>query len=338
MFRDGLAALAAILGPEHPTVATAVCNLSHLNRQLGHIDDAKAMAQRSLDMRERLLPPGHPDTAQSLSALGLAYVAEHDEAGSIPLFARAVLIQEDRLGGDHQQTQISLTNLGDALFIAGHEHLGVIVQYRALQSSLNATDPRMANDRRPFASYATLLTLKKDLRPEEARDLMRVNRLYEGWMRSTNRGGPAEAVLTHFDRMTSSALALAPPREELARNSLLAAAAFAELTDLDSTSPMRLRMEERAKSLGIVDRIANVRETAIAAAKLLPAEVRHANPVGPELWVALDEIVPPPDWDTEFPDITDWDASAIGSELGATDERIRSVLEALAAGEFPDGG
>jgi serine/threonine protein kinase/tetratricopeptide (TPR) repeat protein len=62
MFRDGLAALEAILGSEHPTVATAVCNLSHLNRQLGHFDDAIAMAERSLAIREATplsRAPGH---------------------------------------------------------------------------------------------------------------------------------------------------------------------------------------------------------------------------------------------------------------------------------------
>jgi len=335
MFREGLAALEAILGPEHPTVATAVCNLSHLNRQLGQLDDAIALAQRSLETRERLLPADHPDTAQSLSALGLAYVAAGDEARSIPIFAKAALIQESRLGGDHQQTQITLTNLGDALFIVGQEELGVLMQYRALQATMNATDPRMTGDRRPYGNYATLLTLKKSIRPRDRDDMMRINRLSEGWMRAGARSTTAEAVLVHYDRVTSSALVLDPPNEDLARSAQLAAAAFAELADVETTSPLRLRSERRAKELNLVDEAAKVRGEALRAAAEFPADLQRVNPIAPELWRALDAIVAPIDWEKLFPAMESWEANAIGKDLGASEERIRSILGTLAAGEYP---
>lgn len=335
MFRDGLAAMEAILGPDHPSVATGVCNLSHLYRQLNRLDEAEAMAVRSLESREKLLPAGHPDIAQSLLALGLAYVAKDRVREAIPPFARAVLIQEDRLGGDHQQTQITLTNLGDALFLVGHEDLGLLMQLRAMRATINATDSQMKSDRRPFASYATLLALKKIRSANADQDLMRINRLFSGWLREGDRDGTPRAVVTHYDRVTSSALVFSPPHTTMAQDALLAGAVIARITDLTTTSPAVLRLEERIVELGISERAAEIRALADAARAGIPAETRHAPIVAPEVWSALDAIVQPVDWEREFPDIEGWDVNSIGDNEATSPESTRQILEQLAEGKIP---
>lgn len=75
--------------------------------------------QAALRIREKALPPDHPDLALSYSnvAASLADFKRYDEA--IPLFEKALAIVEKRLGVEHPSYSETLLSMGVTLGLAG---------------------------------------------------------------------------------------------------------------------------------------------------------------------------------------------------------------------------
>jgi eukaryotic-like serine/threonine-protein kinase len=75
-------------------VATSLHNLANVHRATGAYEEAKALYERALTIREKALSPEHPDIANSL--VGLAEVAlEQRRAGdAVGLARRAVALRE----------------------------------------------------------------------------------------------------------------------------------------------------------------------------------------------------------------------------------------------------
>ncbi|HSE19674.1 MAG TPA: TonB family protein [Pyrinomonadaceae bacterium] len=63
-------------------------------------DEALALAKRSLEIRERLLPRTDPRVGQSLAHVGDLYIAKHDYDSARKIFERLLAIQEERFGPD----------------------------------------------------------------------------------------------------------------------------------------------------------------------------------------------------------------------------------------------
>jgi tetratricopeptide (TPR) repeat protein len=64
-----------------------------------------------LAISEKMLGPGHPDTATSLNNLAALYDSQGTYIKAEPLYIRALAIREKALGPDHPDTATSLNNL-----------------------------------------------------------------------------------------------------------------------------------------------------------------------------------------------------------------------------------
>jgi tetratricopeptide (TPR) repeat protein len=73
--------------------------------------EAKPYYERALAIREQVLGPEHPDTAQSLTNLGTLLRAQGDRAGAKSYLERVLQICRLRLGQDHALTQTVLAHL-----------------------------------------------------------------------------------------------------------------------------------------------------------------------------------------------------------------------------------
>jgi tetratricopeptide (TPR) repeat protein len=72
---------------------------------------ARPLLERALAVREKVLGPEHPDTAQSLHSLGALLHDQGDLASARPLAERALAIWEKVLGPEHPNTATSLNHL-----------------------------------------------------------------------------------------------------------------------------------------------------------------------------------------------------------------------------------
>jgi len=100
--------------------------------QRGDLQQAHALLERALAIRETHLGAHHPDTAQSLNDLGLVL---HDQGAydqARVLHERALAIRESQLGPDHPDTAQSLNNLGKTLRYQGDLDRAQTAHERAL--------------------------------------------------------------------------------------------------------------------------------------------------------------------------------------------------------------
>ena len=83
-------------GPDHPAVADLETTLAGFVREEGKVDEARAMVERGLALRERIYGKDHSRVAESLIALA-DYVQEPDQRRA--MFDRALAIAEDPIRG-----------------------------------------------------------------------------------------------------------------------------------------------------------------------------------------------------------------------------------------------
>jgi tetratricopeptide (TPR) repeat protein/transcriptional regulator with XRE-family HTH domain len=88
-------------------------------RAAGDPRAARPWYERTLAIRERVLGPDHPDTAQSLSNLAWLLREQSEFAAARPLVECALDIQERILGPDHPDTAEGLNNLAALLWDEG---------------------------------------------------------------------------------------------------------------------------------------------------------------------------------------------------------------------------
>ncbi len=78
----------------------------------GNMAGSRPYYDRALAIREQVLGPEHPDTAQSLNDLGGMLVLKGEYAEAQPLLDRALAIREEVLGAEHPDTAESLEYMG----------------------------------------------------------------------------------------------------------------------------------------------------------------------------------------------------------------------------------
>lgn len=95
--------------------ADVLNNLADLRHGAGRLDEARALHERALALREEALGPRHAELAGSLNnvAVLLMDLRRHDEA--VPLLKRAVRISREAAGRKHPRHATALTNLASAL-------------------------------------------------------------------------------------------------------------------------------------------------------------------------------------------------------------------------------
>ena len=89
-------------------------------------EEKRQLAARAVAIKERLLPPAHPDLATSLINLGVQRTLAGDLAGARPLLERALAIREAAFGPDHLTVAAALQSLA-GLLITLHDEAGAKV-------------------------------------------------------------------------------------------------------------------------------------------------------------------------------------------------------------------
>lgn len=93
--------------------------LARLHGNLGRPEEALPLIERSVALRRRLHPDGHPELALSLDYLGTVRQELGEYQAALPLFEEALAMRRRTLGDRHPDVAESLNNLGVAL-----HHLG----------------------------------------------------------------------------------------------------------------------------------------------------------------------------------------------------------------------
>ena len=82
-------------------------------------DEALPLAERALEIRERLLGTEHRDVAAAINSLAGIYTDRGEYVKAEPLYLRALAIREKALGKDHPDTATSLSNLAKLYLARG---------------------------------------------------------------------------------------------------------------------------------------------------------------------------------------------------------------------------
>ncbi|WFE60052.1 tetratricopeptide repeat protein [Micromonospora sp. WMMD712] len=136
-----LAILKARLGPDHPTVATALFNLGASLTALGKADAALPLLQQGLAVAEAALGPEHRDVAVGLSHLAQALLELGRPAEALPLRERELAIDTAALGADDPTVAIALNNLAGTMEALGRSDEALPLRERALAISEAAFGP-----------------------------------------------------------------------------------------------------------------------------------------------------------------------------------------------------
>jgi CHAT domain-containing protein/Tfp pilus assembly protein PilF len=88
-------------------------------QRAGKYDEALRLAERALEIRERLLGTEHPDVATGIDGLAGVYFDRGEYVKAEPLYLRALAIREKALGNDHPATAESLNNLAAVYTLQG---------------------------------------------------------------------------------------------------------------------------------------------------------------------------------------------------------------------------
>ena len=86
---------------------------------LGLYREAEKLCQESLEIRQRVLGPTHPDTLESMNDLGVAYDRVGRTAEAVRLLEETLSYGARSLGSEHPDTLDSMNNLGVAYSEAG---------------------------------------------------------------------------------------------------------------------------------------------------------------------------------------------------------------------------
>ena len=130
----------------------------------GDLVGALPYSRRALAIRERVLGPEHPDTAQSLNNLGYLLGSQGDLAGARPYYERALAIWERVLGPEHPTasqeaaTAQSLNNLGVLCYYEGDRAAAAGYIRRALAIWARVLGPNHPQTAQARADLAFLLS------------------------------------------------------------------------------------------------------------------------------------------------------------------------------------
>lgn len=100
-------------------IARSLVNLGVLKNEMAEYDSAEVLLRQALLLRERYLPPGHPDFASNLDALGIVLnrKGEYEEAEA--LYRLALRLRLDLHDEPHADVAYTLNNLAVNLFDQG---------------------------------------------------------------------------------------------------------------------------------------------------------------------------------------------------------------------------
>jgi len=107
----------------------------------GRYADAEGPARRTLEVRERVLGPEHPDTLTSVNNLAFLLERQGDYAAAEPLYRRALEAFERAVGPEHPVTLTSVNNLAGLLKSKGDYEAAEPLYRRALEARERVLGP-----------------------------------------------------------------------------------------------------------------------------------------------------------------------------------------------------
>ena len=102
----------AALGPEHPDVAQALCNVGGACKRLGRCDEALAAYKEALRIQRAALGDEHPSVAQTRISMGIAYRIQRRYDQALKVYEETLRTQRAALGADHQDVAQTRNGMG----------------------------------------------------------------------------------------------------------------------------------------------------------------------------------------------------------------------------------
>lgn len=134
-FENALEFMQRAHGPDSLRCVTDMGNLGEALMQQGEFDEARAMMQKSIDLRRRSLGDLHPSVGRAWGALAGLHARMGDSKGAKQAFRESLAILEPALGSSHPEVGVYSGNLGSVL-----REMGRLAEARdALERSISIT-------------------------------------------------------------------------------------------------------------------------------------------------------------------------------------------------------
>jgi tetratricopeptide (TPR) repeat protein len=128
-------------GEDEARLSLLLLGESRLGWLDGRYDDAVALGKRSVEIRERTLPPEHPDIASSLNTLGIAAMDGGDLEAALAYHRRALAIRRAAFGATHPLVASSMGNMAIVLWAQGDLPAAIEAYRGALAIHIGAYGP-----------------------------------------------------------------------------------------------------------------------------------------------------------------------------------------------------
>jgi tetratricopeptide (TPR) repeat protein len=127
--------------------ATFYHRLGYAKYNQGEYKEALVLYEKSLAIREQLLPPNHPDLAKSYINIGLVYDSMGEYSKALSYYEKALAIQQQSLPPTHPDLASSYNNIGNVYDNMGEYSKALSSHEKALairQQSLPPNHPDLA--------------------------------------------------------------------------------------------------------------------------------------------------------------------------------------------------
>jgi tetratricopeptide (TPR) repeat protein len=138
-------ALAEQAGRDNPRIPSILNDLAEYQDQMGRYEEGLRNVRRSLEIRERTLPPDHPDFANAYNTLGNIESNRHRQPEAVAAYERAIEIERKQYGPEHWLVAGGLMGLATAHQAQGHLDLALRYDREALDifQARNPEDPNI---------------------------------------------------------------------------------------------------------------------------------------------------------------------------------------------------
>jgi tetratricopeptide (TPR) repeat protein len=143
-YRNSLAVIETIQGPDHPDIAMGLNNLASLYFSQQLFKQAEPLWQRALGISERILGDTHPHLVQTLVTLGIVTHLQKKFDQAETFYIRAIRITEHSLNPEHPRLISLYTRYGSLLRQANREEDATVVD-RKIESLRSANTVSPAN-------------------------------------------------------------------------------------------------------------------------------------------------------------------------------------------------
>jgi tetratricopeptide (TPR) repeat protein len=137
--------LAEQAGRDNPRIPSILNDLAEYQNQAGRYEEALRSVRRSLAIREKTLPPDHPDFGNAYNTLGNIESSRNRQPEAAAAFERAIEIERKQYGPKHWLVAGALMGLATAHQAQGHLDLALRYDREALDifQSRNPEDPNI---------------------------------------------------------------------------------------------------------------------------------------------------------------------------------------------------